>query len=87
MEIASGTVPTVGANLNIGNILNGQFTNNLVEDIGGSIGIDTGSISGNTFRNGAYLALWGNEYGFTRPSRNLTVSNNDFTDEVDGRGL
>ena len=80
-------VPTVGANLNIGNILNGQFTNNLVEDIGGTIGIDTGTISGNTFRNGAYLALWGNEYGFTRPSRNLTVFNNDFTDEVYGRGF
>jgi hypothetical protein len=80
-------VPEVGANLNLGNILNGQFTNNVVEDIGGSIGIDTGTISGNTFRNGAYLAVWGNEYGFTRPSKNLTVSNNDFTDEVYGRGF
>lgn len=76
-----------GGRVNIGNIQNGEFTNNLVESSGGVIGIDTGVISGNTFCNDGDMALWGTEYGFTRPSANVEVCNNEFTDEGDGRGL
>ncbi|NJP99583.1 hypothetical protein [Streptomyces zingiberis] len=75
------------SNLNIGNILNGTVTGNVFADIGGSIGIDTGTISGNSFIDGGNLSLWGTEFGFWRPSRNLVVEHNDFTDEVFGRGL
>lgn len=76
-----------GANLNIGNIFSGSFTNNVVEDVGGSIGIQYGKVSGNTFRNGGNISLWGTEFGFTRPSKYVDVFNNEFTDEVFGRAL
>jgi hypothetical protein len=76
-----------GANMNIGNISNGELSNNIFENCGGSIGIDTGTATGNTGRNGGRFSFWGTDYGFTRPSTNVTVSNNDFKDEVSGRGL
>lgn len=78
---------STGANMNIGNISNGELSNNVFESCGGSIGIDTGLVSGNTGRSGGRIGLWGTDFGFTRPSTNVTVSNNDFKDEVSGRGL
>ena len=79
--------PSTGTNFNIGNILNGQFYNNVVEFSEGLIGIDTGAIYGNSFINGGFLTLWGNEYGFTRPSRNVFISYNNFTDQVIGKAI
>lgn len=76
-----------GENFNIGNILNGQFTNNVVENSGGTIGIQSGLISGNSFINGGHLSLWGTEYGFTRPSTDVKIINNIFTNEEYGLGL
>ena len=78
---------STGANYNIGNILDGKFSNNVVDNAGGSIGIQSGVVSGNTFRNGGSLSLWGTEFGFTRPSANLCVVNNEFMDEITGNGL
>lgn len=78
-----------GNTFNIGNIKNGEFSNNLVDITGGLIGIDTGVIYGNTFTNGALLTLWGSEAAapFTRVSQNLFISYNNFTDAVTGRGI
>lgn len=78
---------STGSNFNIGNILNGEFTNNVVEDTVGTIGISGGSITDNNFINGGHLNLWGTEYGFTRPSANLNITNNIFSDEVFGLGI
>lgn len=74
---------------NLGNISNGLMAGNLVEDVGGLIGIDGGAITGNTFDDGAALALWGTETDapFWQPSANLDVANNYFTDEVIGRAI
>lgn len=76
-----------GSAFNIGNIHQGLMTGNLVEDTGGTIGIDTGAITGNSFVGGGRLGLWGTDDGFWQPSADLTVANNWFTDEVAGRGL
>jgi hypothetical protein len=76
-----------GATLNIGNICNGQFINNVVEDSRGTIGIQFGSVIGNTFKNGGSLSLWGTGSGFKRPSMHVAITNNEFTDEVSGNGL
>lgn len=75
------------ATMNIGNITNGIVTGNVFEDVGGTIGIDTGDISGNTFSGGGRLGLWGDDYGFWIPSADLVVRNNLFTDEVSGRAI
>ena len=74
---------------NFGNIGNGLVDGNVIEDVGGLIGIDGGSITGNTFEDGAALALWGTEIDapFWRPSANLEVVNNWFADEVTGRAI
>jgi hypothetical protein len=72
---------------NIGNIHNGLMSGNVVEDTGGTIGIDTGSIVGNSFLNGGRIGLWGTEYGYWQPSANLDVVHNWFTDEVVGRAI
>lgn len=81
-----------GAFLNIGNITpNGSFpalfSDNLIDGARGTVGMDTGTISGNSFRNGSALNLWGTMWSITQPSRNLSIVNNDFNDPVYGRGL
>ncbi|MFZ9629173.1 MAG: right-handed parallel beta-helix repeat-containing protein [Ilumatobacteraceae bacterium] len=74
---------------NLGNIHNGLMSGNVVEDTGGTIGIDTGSISGNSFVGGGRLGLWGTQTGdeFWQPSADLDIVNNWFTDEVVGRAI
>lgn len=81
------TTPSGSATLNLGNILNGQFSGNLADGVRGTIGIENGTISGNTFRPGSALNLWGTVFGFTRPSKNISIVNNDFGDSIYGRGL
>lgn len=75
------------ATMNIGNITDGIVSGNVFEDVGGTIGIDTGVISGNTFSGGGRLGLWGTDYGFWIPSADLEIRNNLFTDEVSGRAI
>ena len=83
-----------GGIANMGNIMNGEVTGNLVENGRFTVGIDTGTISGNMFRLGGRLGLWGldSQNGlevlpFVRPTANLLICNNDFKDEVSGRGI
>ena len=76
-----------GANYNIGNISNGRFESNVVEDVPGSIGIENGIIKGNSFIHGGGLKLWGTEHHFIKPTQNITIENNEFSNEVFGNGI
>ena len=81
-----------GASFNIGNIMpNGsfpaEFNNNTVEGAGGTVGLVNGTANENIFINGARFGLWGSIWGFTRPSHNVTVANNIFNDNINGRGF
>lgn len=69
----------------IGNILSGSFVGNAVEGSAAVLGIKSGTISGNSFINGGHLELLGD--GYVRPSSDLKVTNNLFSDTVFGRGL
>jgi len=80
--MTGNTVPA--GTWNFGNINNGTITNNTFGDTAttnlaaGYIGMINSTIAGNTFNGGAYLALWGTQYGFTRPSANVAITNNNF---------
>lgn len=69
------------------NIYDGEMYGNVVDGAGCTLGIQSGVISGNLFKNGGSLSLWGDEYGFRRPSKDVAVINNEFTNEIFGRGL
>ena len=83
-------------NCNIGNIANGEMKDNLVDETNCTVGMNPGNISGNTFRQGGRLGLWGLDTQnrptatyppFRLPSGNLTITHNDFLNEVNGRGV
>ena len=76
-----------GTNINVGNICNGQFIDNLVEDCRVLLGMQFGSVIGNTFTSGGNLALLGKDNSPLRPSCHTAVTNNNFTDEETGNGL
>lgn len=76
-----------GENIHIGNICNGQLISNVFEDCGASIGMQFGSVIGNTFKTGGNLSLLGTENGYSRPSMHVAITNNNFTDEASGNGL
>jgi hypothetical protein len=87
LEMNGNTFEECLISFNLGNIRGGEFCGNWVGARGGALGIQAGTISGNTFRAGGRLALWGTEYGFLRPSAHVEVANNEFTCEVTGRGI
>lgn len=72
-----------GMSFNYGNITNGRFESNVPEDTFDTIGFPNETIQGNTYINDDALKLWNNEDGFGLPSRNVTIENNEFTDEGD----
>lgn len=76
-----------GMSFNLGNITNGRFVSNVVENISGTIGISTGTIQGNSFINGGALRLWGTEAGFSLPSRDINIINNEFSNEINGTSI
>lgn len=81
----------------IGNILYGEMSGNLVKGSPCAVGMQASTISGNSFVSdgtAGWLAFIGRaplgdptDPQYVRPTGNVVVSNNDFTDEGNGIGL
>lgn len=73
--------------VNIPSIQNGQFVDNILNFNGAALGFDAGTVSGNTFRGGAYLALFGWRPDPIKPTNNVVITNNNLTEAVDRPAL
>lgn len=78
-----------GCAFNLGNIrpsetLPAEMLDNVFKGSGGTLGMQAGTIAGNTFTGDASLKLWGEAYGFHRPSAELQISNNLFQNRQSG---